>query len=300
MRNWRMSTLLVGLMLLVSLLTGACGSRQTAGVEGAGQQSNPSRLVVQVLDVGQADAILIRTPRENILIDTGDAATKDKVVSYIKSQGITSLDKVIITHAHADHLGGMTAVIENIAVRQIYDSAFPATTATYRNYLTLVKKRQIPFARLRAGDQVDLGGGAELRILAPEKEFIKGSNSDVNNSSIVARLSYGDFSMLLTGDAESESEAIMVKRFGSALKSRVLKSPHHGSRTSSSPAFLKAVAPETVVISTGAGNEYGHPHAAVMKRYQNAKLTVYRTDHDGTVTISSDGKTYTVTKEKGR
>jgi competence protein ComEC len=135
-------------------------------------------------------------------------------------------------------------------------------------------------------------------VLAPEKEFIKGSNSDVNNSSIVLKLSYGDFSMLLTGDAETESEELMLKRFRADLKSRVLKSPHHGSRTSSSQAFIKAIAPEAVVISVGANNDYHHPHPSVMKRYQDAKLKIYRTDLDGTVTITSDGKTYTIAKEK--
>ena len=283
---------LLTVLILIALVATACGSEGTGARPAAGQ------LTIKVLDVGQADAILVQTAKETVLIDTGDVGTKAKLVSYIKKAGIKSLDKVIITHAHADHLGGMTEVLENIPVKQIYDSAFPATTAMYRNYLSAVKQKKIPFARLQAGDTVELGEGISLKILAPEKTFIKGSDSDVNNSSIVAKLTYGTFSMLLTGDAEAESEALMLKRFGSELKSQVLKSPHHGSSSSSTAAFLKAVGPQEVVISVGANNDYHHPHPSVMKRYQNAKMKIYRTDQDGTITITSDGKTYQIAKEK--
>ena len=251
-----------------------------------------------MLDVNQADAILIQTPQQAILVDTGDIKTKEKLVSYIQQAGITVLDKVVITHAHADHLGGMSEVIKSIPIRQIYDSTFPYTTATYRNYLRTVQQKKIPFSRLHAGMQIDLDNGIYLKVLAPEKEFITGSGSDINNSSIVLKLVYGDFSMLLTGDAEVESEQLMLKQYKAELKSRVLKSPHHGSRTSSSPAFLKAVAPEAVVISLGANNDYHYPHPSVMKRYQAAKMNIFRTDLHGTVTITSDGKTYTIKKEK--
>lgn len=283
-------------------MVGACANvtdgQPLPGERTSRQPATVKEIIVKVLDVGQADSILIQTPQQAILIDTGDVGTKEKLVSYIKQAGIAELDKVIITHAHADHLGGMAELIENIPIKQIYDTTFPATTATYRNYLSTVKKKKIPFSRLFAGNHIELDNGVSLKTLAPEKEFIKGSDSDVNNSSIVLKLSYGDFSMLLTGDAEAESEQLMLKRYKTDLKSQVLKSPHHGSRTSSSAAFLKAVAPETVVISVGANNDYHHPHPSIMKRYQAAKMKIFRTDLDGTVTIRSDGKTYTIMKEK--
>lgn len=302
MPKLRKNFLVISLFMILSLLVSACGNAPAvepkSRVKSESKPVAAANLTVKVLDVGQADAILIQTPKEAILIDTGDVGTKEKLVSYIKKAGITALDKVIITHAHVDHLGGMAELMENIPIKQVYDSAFPATTATYRNYLTTVQKKKIPFARLQAGSSVDLGDGISLKAFAPEKEFIKGSDSDVNNSSIVLKLSYGDFSMLLTGDSETESEEIMLKRFRTDLKSQVLKSPHHGSRTSSSQAFLKAVAPEAVVISVGVNNDYHHPHPSVMKRYQDAKMKIYRTDQDGTVTITSDGKTYKIVKEK--
>jgi competence protein ComEC len=112
------------------------------------------------------------------------------------------------------------------------------------------------------------------------------------------KLTFGDFSMLLTGDAEAESERQMLKRWRSELKSKVLKSPHHGSSSSSTDAFLKAVSPEAVVISVGKNNDYHHPHPSVMKRYQKANLKIYRTDLDGSITVTSDGKTYHISKEK--
>ncbi|MDF2500455.1 MAG: beta-lactamase domain protein [Anaerosporomusa subterranea] len=300
MPKLRTNHLIISLLMILLLLVSACGNAPAAEPKSRAKlDSNAAaNLTVKVLDVGQADAILIQTPKQAILIDTGDVGTKEKLVSYIKKAGITALDKVIITHAHADHLGGMAELMENIPIKQVYDSAFPATTATYRNYLTTVQKKKIPFSRLQAGGSVDLGDGISLKAFAPEKEFIKGSDSDVNNSSIALKLSYGDFSMLLTGDAETESEELMLKSFRADLKSQVLKSPHHGSRTSSSQAFLKAVAPEAVVISVGANNDYHHPHPSIMKRYQDAKMKIYRTDLDGTVTITSDGKTYKIAKEK--
>jgi competence protein ComEC len=159
-----------------------------------------------------------------------------------------------------------------------------------------VKKKNIPFALLAAGQEVDIGGGT-LKILNPPPQFFTGEGA-LNNNSIVARLVYGNFAMLLAADAEREAEAAMVKKFGTGLRSQVLKSGHHGSRTSSAAAFLKAVDPEVVVISVGAGNEYHHPHPSVLKRYADKKIKIYRTDTDGTVTITSDGKTYEVFKEK--
>lgn len=287
------------LALLIVFMMAAAGCGAGSGTTQAIPKNAAAQaLTVQVLDVGQGDAILVRTAEQVVLIDTGDIGTREKLVSYIKKMGISVIDKVIITHAHADHLGGMAAVFDNFTVKQIYDSGFAATTNTYRQYLLTAQKKKIPFAVLQSGSQVELGDGVVLKILAPEKPYITGTDSDVNNNSIVAKLVYNQFSMLLTGDAQAESEERMVKRYGSELKCQVLKSPHHGSRTSSTAAFLKAAAPEAVVISLSANNDYQHPHPSVMKRYQNAKLKIYRTDQNGTVTITSDGKSYQIVKEK--
>jgi competence protein ComEC len=260
------------------------------------QTQNTSQLTVKVLDIGQGDAILIRAAGQTVLVDTGDIGTRDKLVEYIKKEGITTIDKVIITHPHADHLGGMLGILENFKVSQIYDSGQTTTTALYRKYLSLVQKKEIPFTVLTAGTEIEITDEIKLKVFAPEKPFI--TESDLNNNSVVTKLMYRNFSMLLTGDAEKESEARMLKAYRTELKSNVLKVGHHGSNTSSSVDFLKAVAPEVAVISLGANNDYHHPHPTTLKRYEEAKVKVYRTDTNGTVTINSDGKTYTVTKEK--
>lgn len=280
-------------MIVISFLIFVTGCSKESGKSADGGNSS---LVVKVLDIGQGDAILIRVAGQTVLVDTGDVATRDKLVTYIKNEGITTIDKVIITHPHADHLGGMPAVLDNFKVGQIYDSGQTATTALYRQYLSMVKKKNIPFTVLTAGSEIAIANDIKLKIFAPEKPFI--TESELNNNSVVAKLIYHNFSMLLPGDAEKESEERMLKTYGSELKSNVLKAGHHGSNTSSSIAFLKAVAPEASIISVGANNDYHHPHPSTMKKYADAKLKVYRTDMDGTVTITSDGKTYTITKEK--
>jgi len=287
---WRVVVILVVMMVVIT----GCG-KSTGKPAELGQQN--SSLTVKVLDIGQGDAILIRAAGQTLLVDTGDIEHRDKMVAYIKKEGITTIDKVIITHPHADHLGGMPGILENFAVGHIYDSGKTGTTALYRQYLSVVNKKNIPFTIATPGTEIVIGDHIKLKIFAPEKSLL--ADEELNNSSIVAKLIYNKFTMLLTGDAERESEALMLKSYGSELKSNVLKAGHHGSNTSSTPEFLKAVGPEAAIISLGANNDYHHPHPSTLKKYEQAKLKVYRTDLDGTVTITSDGNTYTITKEKG-
>lgn len=285
-RSWAIALAALALVLVIAA---GCGAP-------AADRAKVDNLVVNVIDVGQGDAILIRTPGQVTLIDSGDVPTKDKLVAYIKKQGIKTIDTFIVTHPHADHIGGAVAILDNFAVKRVYDSGQTTTSALYRQYLTAVQKKNIPFALLADGKEVDIGGGT-LKILNPPVPPFA-SEAGLNNNSIVARLVYGNFALLLAADAEQEAEAAMVKKYGAGLKSQVLKSGHHGSRTSSSAAFLKAVAPEAAVIPVGTNNEYHHPHPSLLKRYGDQKLKIYRTDTDGTVTIASDGKTYTITKER--
>lgn len=280
-----------------------------AGCGGAGKAVQPEAsmtagaasgapLTVKVLDVGQGDAILIRSKKQVTLIDTGDVPARDKLVSMLKSQGIDTIDKLIITHPHADHLGGAAALFDNFTIKQIYDSGQKHTSNLYKQYLTRIQKSKIPFTVVAAGMTIDLGNEIILKVLAPEKPFFTGTDSDLNNNSIVVKLMYRDFSLLLTGDAEQESEARMLANDAAGLRSTVLKSGHHGSKTSSSTPFLQAVSPEAALISAGLNNEYYHPHPSVLKKYSGKKIEVYRTDLNGTLTVITDGKTYTITKER--
>ena len=285
----------VFLILLIALFLTGCGNGSrpaSAGTEG--------QIVVKVLDIGQGEAILVRAGGQITLIDTGDTPTKERLAALLSKEGVTTLDRLILTHPHSDHIGGAATVLERFPVSQVYDSGQTTTTATYRKYMETVGKKKVPLALLAAGDVIDLGGGAKLKVFAPQKPFLTGDSGqpDLNNNSIVAKLIYGSFSMLLTGDAEKESELQMVKNNGSELKSSVLKVGHHGSSTSSSPELLKVAAAEAAIISLGEGNEYRHPHPVTLKKLESRKYKIYRTDRNGTVTVTSDGKTYTVGKEK--
>ena len=287
---WRVIAILVVMMVLIT----GCGKSTGKSAE-QGQQK--SSLTVKVLDIGQGDAILIRVAGQTVLIDTGDIEHREKMVAYIKKEGITTIDKVIITHPHADHLGGMPGILENFTVGHIYDSGKTGTTALYRQYLSAVNKKNVPFTIAIPGSEIIIVNDIKLKIFAPDKSLL--ADEEINNSSIVAKLIYNNFSMLLTGDAEKESEALMLRTYAGELKSNILKAGHHGSNTSSTPEFLKAVGPEAAIISLGANNDYHHPHPSTLKKYEQAKLKVYRTDLDGTITITSDGNTYNITKEKG-
>lgn len=281
------------LLAVLILLTAGCG----AGA-GQGTAGETPAVTVSVIDVGQGDAILIRTPGEVTLIDTGDVPARDKLVAYLRQQGVHTIDQVIITHPHADHLGGMAAVLANFVVKHVYDSGQTTTTGLFQQYLQTVERKHIPFTVVKAGDAIELGGGARLLVLAPSQPFITGTDSDLNNNSVVVKLVYRQFSMLLPGDSEREAEARLLATGADNLRSTVLKVGHHGSSTATSPAFLRAVAPEVAVISLGTGNPYGHPHQSTLKRLAAAKVQVYRTDENGTVTITTDGQHYTVKKER--
>ena len=184
-------------------------------------------------------------------------------------------------------------LFQRYKVREVYDNGQLTTTALYRRYLKDIKQKQIAYKALKAGDMLDFGGGVSFQVLSPTAELLQASK-DLNGNSIVGRLAYGEFSMLFTGDSEAETEKGILQRYGSQLKSTVLKSPHHGSKTSSSTRYLKAVAPEAVLISLGAGNDYGHPHKVTLKRYEKQGCKVYRTDQSGTITVETDGKTYQI------
>lgn len=280
------------MLLILSLLTGCAKNAPKSGENTTGK----APLTVKVFDIGQGDAILIRAEGQTVLVDTGDIEHREKMVVYLKKENITTIDKVIITHPHADHLGGMPGVLENFKVGQIYDCGKSATTKLYKDYLGLVKKQNIPFTVATPGSEIALGGDVRLKVLAPDKSLL--NDKELNNSSVVVKLIAGQFSMLLTGDAEKESEEMMLKNYKNDLKADVLKAGHHGSSSSSSVQFLKAVGASDVVISLGANNDYHHPHPSTLKRYAAEKMNVYQTDKNGTLTITSDGKTYKIAKER--
>jgi len=249
---------------------------------------NPSKnavIEVHFLDVGQADSILIKTPDgKSMLIDAGNNADGQAVVSYIKSQDISKIDILVGSHPHEDHIGGMDNVINSFDIGQIYMPRISHTTQTYEDVLTAIKNKGLKVTAPTAGTSFNIGE-AKCTILAPTSE----KYDDLNNYSIVIRLQYGNTSFLFAGDAEEISEREMINK-GFDLSADVLKIGHHGSSSSTSPDFLKKVSPKYAVISVGPENDYGHPSAEVMNRLKNANIPVYRTDESGTVICTSDGE----------
>lgn len=284
----------------LGILPDASGEKTGAPVSAAqgdtgGGGSASGTLEVYFFDVGQGDSELIRLPGgENILIDAGTSSTEDELVGELRSLGAETLDLVVATHPHADHIGGMAAVIDAFDVRQVVmprvsESDTP-TTKTYENLLQSIADKGLTITPAEPGDELLSSGGAVLTVLAPNGE----DYGDLNNYSVVLRLTYGEDSFLFTGDAEEASEEEMLS-LDWPLTATVLKCGHHGSETSTSPAFLDAVSPQYAVISCGVDNDYGHPDAVTLEKLEAAGVEVFRTDRQGTILASTDGSGVTMT-----
>lgn len=283
------------MLIILTMVCAGCAKNDATDKTAA---TSGGEVKIEVLDIGQGDASLIYTKDEIVMIDTGDIDERDRLVKLLKERDIKTIDKLIITHPHADHIGGAYAVFKNFKVKEVYDNGDTTTTKTYQTYLKNIKQQNIAYHQLKAGDSVDFGGGVSFKVFSPTEKMLQ-SDDDLNNNSLVGQLRYNDFTMLFTGDSEREAEQNMTKSYGNELQSDVLKSPHHGSRTSSSDSYLKAVKAKDVIISLAADNEYGHPHKQTLDRYKKYDMNVYRTDKDGTVTILTDGSdNYTIQKEK--
>ena len=270
---------------------------EVAGLEPENKPAAEGELQVHFIDVGQADCMLVTCNGQNLLIDAGNNADGDGVVQYLNNQGVEKLDMVIGTHPHEDHIGGLDNVIDafdvdTVIMPKIPDSIVP-TTETYTSVLESIQNKGLKITTPVYGTTYELGG-AVLTILGPVAEY-----EDLNNMSVVCRLSYGDVSFLFTGDAEGEAESDILLKSPS-LQSTVLKFGHHGSNTSSCAAWLDAVQPEYGVIMCGTGNKYGHPHQETLDAIEERGIRAFRTDLDGTIVMTSDGETISVTTEKYR
>lgn len=248
-----------------------------------------------MIDVGQADSFLLRIPDgknvKNILIDAGapNKTRPDTIPEYLSSLGIKELDMLILTHPHYDHIGAAKKVLDSVTVRTVMIPDCDYSGKTWTNILETIEKKNIEVIFSEVGQTLDIGE-AKMKILAPSDNMLAGK--ETNDYSIVAKVTYGETSFMFTGDAESDSEAEIIKAFSkSDLKCNVLKVGHHGSSTSSSQAFLNAVNPEIALISCGKGNDYGHPHKETMQKLGDMGINIFRTDEMGTVIIVSDGKT---------
>jgi competence protein ComEC len=287
-------------------------------------------LTIRILDVGpiNGDSILISSPAgKTVLIDAGDTTKGKAVVEALKRNNVQQIDYFIATHPHPDHIGGATEVFKAVKVLNVIDNgqlpsvapqatpapkqkqpapkpapapnrrATKATSLTqfYDDYKAAVNSSGAHYETAKQGTKYDLGGGALLTILAPSEPFftkdkMSTGGNETNANSIVARLDYGSFSMLFTGDAEEQTEHRLLTK-DLDLQTKVIKISHHGSKYATSKDFLDRVKPEVAIVSCGAWNRYGHPAQAVLDRLKAANVKLYRTDLQGEITITTRGKT---------
>ncbi|PRO66665.1 MBL fold metallo-hydrolase [Alkalicoccus urumqiensis] len=244
-------------------------------------------MTIHFIDAGQGDATLFELDSgETLLFDTGDYQSDD-VVDYLGAQGIEEIDILVGSHPHADHIGQMDLVLEQLAVDEVWLSGAVTSSNTFERVLDAVDGSGAVYEEPRAGDVFDLGP-LEIDVLHPSS-----LSGNLNDDSLAVRMVYGEVSVLLTGDVEASGEEAMLSR-GKPVDADIFQLGHHGSNTSTTQAFLDAVSPETAIVSYGADNSYGHPHAEVVERVEASGADLYGTADHGTIVVTTDGADYTV------
>lgn len=296
-------TVLALAVLAVTLAAIAYFSRKS---EDPRQEPTPApvsgKLLIHFFDIGQGDAELIQLPTgETILIDSGDRGAP--TVGLLRKYGVKQIDLAIGTHPHADHIGEMVDIMRAFKVKEFWDAGLNTGKATYANLLEEVDRQGLTFTMPRRGDTRKIGD-ALIEVLNPGPKL---DDRNVNNSSIVVRLTFGSKRFLFTGDAEiDKSEKVssaweeMLQAGAAGLRADLLKAAHHGSHNGTTAEILDAVRPSIVTVSCKLGNDYGHPHREVMELLEGRRnsVTLYRTDLQGTVTATSDGNTIEMSAEK--
>ncbi len=257
-------------------------------VMGSAPADTVNGLKITFIDVGQGDSAYIECGGKTLLIDSGEKGNGQKINNIIRSGGTKKLDYVIATHPHTDHIGSLADVLEEFGAETVImphlPNALVPTSSTFSNFLDAVSRRADKAVYAAAGDKYSLGD-AGFEIIAPVSQ----EHDNLNDMSIVIKLTYGENTFLLTGDAAESEEADIIAS-GADIDCDVLKVAHHGSDTSSAEAFLAKIVPEICVISCGKDNDYGHPHAALLQRLSVYTKRVYRTDLSGNIVLLSDGK----------
>ncbi|ERI07213.1 ComEC/Rec2 family competence protein [Aneurinibacillus aneurinilyticus] len=297
MKKWRgiLSKLFI-IVSLIGMLTG-CNTIADATITSKPAQAvSHGKMTVKYIDVGQGDATLIVSPEgKNVLIDAGDKSHGETVTKSLQKEGVKQIDYFVLTHPDSDHIGGATHVIDTLPIKSIVMPLKSSSTETYFGVLLAIKEKNIPIIHGEKGMSLDIGKSVKAQILSPGPKV---SYIDTNDWSIVLKVTYGKQKFLFTGDAAKKAENDMLAS-GQDLSANVYKAGHHGSKTSSSTKFLKAVRPEIVVISVGANNKYHHPNIETLQHiHQVGVKKIYRTDDRGTVTATTDGNTIEWKSEK--
>jgi len=278
--------LLTCLLIIFTIFLTACGNVE--------YDVENSTLKVHFIDVGQADCILIQAPTgENMLIDAGNNADADTIISYLDDQRVRKIDVLVGTHPHEDHIGSLDTVIDTYDIGKIYMPKVTNSTKTFEDVLAAIQNKGLKITTAVGGTNISFSPDTKVELLAPNSS----EYDELNNYSAVIKLTYREISFLFTGDAEDISENEMMAK-GYDLKADILKVGHHGSNSSTTEEFLEAVGPTYAVISVGKGNDYGHPHKEVLTRLSEAGIKIYRTDESGTVVFSTDGANIEVETER--
>ena len=286
----RLAALALAAVLVLGLT--ACDSLPDSGghtVKPSTGSSQPFEM--HFIDVGQALSVLVECDGQFMLYDGGNVDDGSLVVSYLQKQGVEQLQYVFCSHAHEDHVGGLAAVMAKFPAGHAYSPVTEGSTKCFNDFVKYTQQQGLQLEVPSVGTVWPLGS-ATVTMLGPVTQY-----SETNNTSLVLRIDYGDTSFLLTGDMENTAETDLVNS-GANLKADVLQVGHHGSSTSTGYLFLNAVLPEMGVISCGTGIKYGHPHEETLSILRDAKVDVYRTDLQGTITIGSDGQNFTVGTER--
>lgn len=243
---------------------------------------NKDFLTIHYIDVGQGDSILVQFNEKNLLIDAG--CPNRKVYNYLKKCNIKKINYVIATHPHDDHIGGMTYIINRFPINNFLAPKAINNTPCFKKMITDLRKNNLKINLTKAGSYIPFDSKLSCFIIAPNNYNYK----NLNNYSLVLRITYNKTSFLFCGDAENLSEEEILNS-GYNITSDVLKLGHHGSKTSTSDRFLNEVNPKVAIISCGKGNDYGHPHKETLKKLKNKNITTYRTDINGTIILESNG-----------
>ena len=294
-RNTKIQKLIATVIALIIVgIAGILGTNEefVNTVSDMGEQTNTQNeqqiefvaqedLLIDFIDVGQADSILIRNQDKVMLIDAGTNEAGKTVVNYLETLGITKIDYLIGTHPHEDHIGGLDDVINNFDIGQIYMPKMETTTKTFEDVLDAIETKNLTVTAPNKGDKIKIGQAEGEFMTEPILD-----EDNLNISSLVLRVEFGNTSYLFMGDAEEENEETI-----SWPKTNVLKVGHHGSSTSSSESFLKQVQPKYAIIMAGKDNSYGLPTQETINKLNNIGSEIYRTDEDGTIQMTSDGNT---------
>ncbi len=249
-------------------------------------------MTISVIDVGQGDSILIQTPNgKTMLIDAGDTFAQSAIVNTLNAKSIKKIDVLVATHPKQSHIGSMGYIVEHFAIGAVYmpEMATSNNVDTYGDLLKTIQNKKVPIVYTKAGMSVELDSALLIHIVAPNSN----SYEDHNAFSIVMKITYGKNSFLFTGDASEISEKEMLAAKAD-IKADVLKIGHHGDAESTGTAFLNAVSPKIALVSVGRNNQYGYPTQEVLNRLNAVGASVYRTDVDGTIVITSDGQNFRI------